>query len=846
VTCARTLCGGGVSCTCGCCEPAGGVTPLLLWNRPGLSRIDYRVGTYASFHRAMTESIAGTPELAGWTARIPEDYGIAVISMWAYVSDILTFYGERGIHEAFLGTALQDRSLRRLAAMLDYLPDPGAAATAFLAYTAETGKRFEVRPRMRVQSVPGQDEKPQKFEPIESVAVEPALNAMGVYGAPIAIASGGLPAGATFAALSPSLAAASPALAVGDRLVATAGTTVEEKTLDSVERLATVERSDWRTVIRWKPAMQANGSALYKWRRKMQLFGHSAPDPWLRPVVSGGNVTFEQIAAGGAYTEGAVSKTYSFNVSGTSLSLDGTYDVGAGSWVLVVGSAFASAHRISAVATVSARMGPLSASVTRLTLSTALPATVDLRTVTVYELVEVAAGEAAIGLWPYAYPDDIAADTDRIYVRAEDVAALAGIEKGRRLVLADALGNAQAVVAAGPPVEVPYNGAVHQRIDFTPKLAAPLEAATAVMHANVAEATHGETVVDEVLGSGEASQEFQVFPLAKGPVTHVPDPLAPNGAASTLEVRVNGVRWSPVRDFYGRGPDERVYVSRVDEKGKMTVRFGDGRTGARVQSGKNNVTATYRHDLGLAGRVAAGALRTALDRPVGLKAVTNPAPSYGGADAELGDRTRENAPNRVRTFGRVVSLADFEDAAREYAGVAKARAVERWEGEEQGVWLFVAGDAGAALGTDGLAKLRAWLDARRDPFRTLSIADFTRVPVEMEVDVEVDPDYEGEVVQGAVADAVVAHFAFDARDLGEPMRLSDLYRVVQEVPGVVGADFDRLMFKAPFPPNMDRRSLRPEGVGWAPLQPRLLLYGQELAVIEDPAADLVVNLGIAE
>jgi hypothetical protein len=57
---------------------------------------------------------------------------------------------------------------------------------------------------------------------------------------------------------------------------------------------------------------------------------------------------------------------------------------------------------------------------------------------------------------------------------------------------------------------------------------------------------------------------------------------------------------------------------------------------------------------------------------VGLKSVTNPAGAAGGADPESLDQARTNAPNTVRTFGRIVSLRDFEDAAREFAGVAKA------------------------------------------------------------------------------------------------------------------------------------------------------------------------------
>src|SRR5258708_14772335 len=110
----------------------------------------------------------------------------------------------------------------------------------------------------------------------------------------------------------------------------------------------------------------------------------------------------------------------------------------------------------------------------------------------------------------------------------------------------------------------------------------------------------------------------------------------------------------------------------------MGVKLGGGVTGRRLPRGRGNIVAKYRQGIGVAGNVAALALRTLLDRPVGLKNVSNPAPAGGGAEPESLGQTRDNAPNTVRTFGRVVSLEDFEDAAREFAGGSKARA--SWNG----------------------------------------------------------------------------------------------------------------------------------------------------------------------
>ena len=167
------------------------------------------------------------------------------------------------------------------------------------------------------------------------------------------------------------------------------------------------------------------------------------------------------------------------------------------------------------------------------------------------------------------------------------------------------------------------------------------ERSSVVIYGNVAAASHGESVHGEVLGDGDAARGFQSFALKKQPVTYVPEPGAPGGVASTLQLRVDGVRWAEVPELYGQPPDARVHVARRDAVQETTVRAGDGDHGARVPSGRNNVTADYRVGLGPDGNVRAGSLRTLLKKPLGLKRVTNPAAAAGGGEPGGSGRDQE-------------------------------------------------------------------------------------------------------------------------------------------------------------------------------------------------------------
>ena len=180
------------------------------------------------------------------------------------------------------------------------------------------------------------------------------------------------------------------------------------------------------------------------------------------------------------------------------------------------------------------------------------------------------------------------------------------------------------------------------------------ERASVVVHANVALATHGETV-KQLLGSGRAGASFQRFELAQGPLTYVQSRGA-SGVDSTLEVRVNEVRWDEVLTLFEARPKDRAYVLGTDADGKAYVEFGDGTRGSRLPTGSNNVRARYRKGLGAGGNVKAGALAQLLDRPLGVKGASNPVQAAGRRRPRAGVRGARVDPAR-RAHARARRLA---------------------------------------------------------------------------------------------------------------------------------------------------------------------------------------------
>ena len=311
---------------------------------------------------------------------------------------------------------------------------------------------------------------------------------------------------------------------------------------------------------------------------------------------------------------------------------------------------------------------------------------------------------------------------------------------------------------------------------------------TLTMNANVALATHGETV-QEVLGGGDSSQVFQRFTLRQPPLTYV-SASTTTGGQTTLEVRVNDVLWREVSSFYDHGPEERIYVTRIDDQGKTTVIFGDGTTGARLPTGQENVKAKYRKDIGLGGLVKADQLTQLMSRPLGVKGVTNPIAAAGAADPERVEDARRNAPLTVLTLGRVVSLRDYEDFAGAFSGIDKALATWIWFGEKRGVFVTVAGSKGAEVKDDSeLYKnlLKAMQEAG-DPSVPLLVKSYQSRLFRLSAAVKVNPDFLPDKVLSEVEQKLRNTYSFDARAFGQPVHLSEIIGVIQNVRGVVAVD----------------------------------------------------------
>ncbi len=831
-----SLSGSGLN-DCGCCEGFSAATHVTVTNRPGLPTISYRVGTHSQFKNrllARLSSVASSSPRKLKT-RNSDDFSIALLDCFATLSDVLTFYQERLANESYLRTSTERLSMQYLARLIGYQLSPGVAASTYLAFTLEDSpgapdqatKQTTIHRGTQVQSLPSPGEMPQTFETIETLEARVEWNAMKPrltqpqlitvkmeritikgtnnnvkVGDHILLTEMGeepvvkrvvkVSVNQSMQTTDLDLALAATGSKFPDKIFSefaqvskapiqlnnkviseqVVGQPWKQSDLEAMAKIQGWAIDDIAAMIKiqHKAWMAAKETGVYVFRQRAAVFGYNAPK---KISYSGEGVPTEDEWE---ITEESLS----------SLFLDRLYnEISPDSYIAVKENNF-SVFRIATVEDRTRTQYGLSNQTTMLTLADDMKwRTVDdkfsiIRKTTVYvqsdplTVAEIPEDEPVKGdqvllddFYPYLLPGR------KVIVTGEPIDQ-PGVIRGEVKQLAEVL------VIDG-----------FTSVSFTESLSFDYVRTSVNIYANVAKATHGETVQD-IVGSGDAAQPFQHFTLQQPPLTYISAPT-PSGSSSTLEVRVNELQWKEVKNLYGHGPQDHVFSTQTTDDGKTILRFGDGRTGARLPTGRDNIHATYRKGIGQDGLVKTQQLTLLMSKPLGVKGVTNPLAADGAENPESLGQARTNAPLTVLTLDRVVSLKDYEDFCRAFAGIAKALATWTWDGQQRSIFLTIAGPDGAAVGKQSsvYTNLVAALKNAGDPLVPVRVKTYRPAFFRVSGKVKVHPDYQAAKVVEEVEQELRRAFSFDSRAFGQPVMMSEVISVMQSVSGIIAIDVDR-------------------------------------------------------
>ncbi len=843
-------------------------------------------------------SISQLGALQELKTRSDDDFSIALLDAWATVSDVLTFYQERIANEAYLGTAIEQLSVLELARLIGYELRPGVAASTYVAFNLDEkslsagqaivsgiarGKAEPVTTIIdsgtKIQSVPGPDEEPQNFETVEAIealaewnAMRPQLvQAQNTSTAEILVINGtdnNVKAGDMLLILEgnklskvlkialdtdtrttwlylkpdaslPPFAPSTEYIPDGNPDEFAANTMMDNNVVGNIigktwtaETLTSLIKTQGWSVIDLKESIEAyyktkaiTEDKVFVFRRRATFFGYNAP---LKITYPSGIPSQSEWGLESDELKETIflDSTYDGILEGTYIAIQGLIIDG------VKNPDGASIHEVEEVDHLARTAYGMSSKSTWLKIKDTPsplpgpPGVNDTLKILRPSAINVQSESLPLALTPIT--DTVEGDLIRLsnlYL---------GLKKGRAVVfsgeradLPETYSNELAIIK-----EVYIHGG-RSVLLLEKSLTYTYIRKNVTLNANVALATHGETV-SEVLGNGDARTTFQNFKLKQPPLTFI-SAATPSGTTSTLEIRVNGILWTEVSSLYAHGPNERIYITRQNDKSETTVIFGDGKTGARLPTGQANILATYRKGIGTGGLLRVHQLSQLLSSPQGVKSVTNPMAATGAEDRESLADARNNATLTIFTLGRIVSLQDYEDFCRAFAGISKALAYWAWCGQKRCIHLTVAGTDGAKVdsGSELYKNLLDAIDGSGIPGVAVIVETYHPVFFSITARIKVHSDYESDTVLEMVEDKLSEQFSFAERAFGQAVSFSEVNSVIQNMEGVVAVDIDQF-YRTDSAPGLEKNRL----VAAAPSPGSLQLVAAELLTLDPSSIEL--------
>lgn len=874
-----------MSCDHDCVEPV--LFPAQIFNRPALDRISYRIGDYARFRAHALTQLDRQLALSAWTHRGADDPGIALLECGALAVEILAFYQSLYANEVFLRSADWRESIARLVALTGYRLAPGVGGEAVFALAISGDRPVTVPAGFPFKADLAALDEPARFESREAIVAFPWLNQFSLYRrrlGPVTISQGDTVLELKAVAGDQALGARQTvAFHPGDRVMLVPDSSMFETgggayTAQQRSEVLVVERVETvldRIAIHFEGAVTVNrGAAVraYKVGRSFRHFGHNAPI---------------RIAALNEVTGRAVFNDTVFNrVSGTAAGLYSQYadnelafeeditDLPAGSDIIVSGAAefgsvageaeFAVVHQVDTVRKDAARWAGLAGGSTAVRLKANLFGNasltlnaLDVRRLQAHEVLSPPLTLGAASTWQ---DGAFGLETELNFFGSHQQAVTLA---GRTVQLEDSNGVTQTVTVdnaaeefdlAGRDPDAPWLWTV--RLDQPPRYTREafneVDNAIAV-YGNLIVADQGETQRQAAIGSGDNRAAFQTFKLPKAPLTYLLHGTRTPPQVPELEVYVDGVLWRRVDTFFTSGPNDRVYVVREDDAGDSHVQFGDGRTGARLPSGRQNVVARFRVGSGARGALKADAEPKAMGRLKQLSKVAMPASAVNGAEPEGVDVARVAAPLRMQSLGRLVALSDYEAEALSLPGVQRARAAWVAPNGFPRLRLVVltdgATEAEAAAVAEAMNAANRCRGAARFPLETVQgrrrylHLDLTVGYAADRLPEDIEPEIRSVLgVAAGLDEPEDGLFGFKQRQFGQDAHVSQAIGAVQQVDGVEWVRVDAFQPVPPgAPPDADPETL--------PLPP---VNVRHQAIACDPQSmlalhetHLVLNLAVA-
>ena len=253
------------------------------------------------------------------------------------------------------------------------------------------------------------------------------------------------------------------------------------------------------------------------------------------------------------------------------------------------------------------------------------------------------------------------------------------------------------------------------------------------------------------------------------------------------------IEWVRVNRLMDAGPEDRVFILRLNDDDTSTVIFGSGTNGHIPELGAK-IYLSYRVGVGRAGNIPAGKITGLVSSTLSgvrvqydASGVPLSSAATGGSDPESNSEIRRNAPRAFAAQHRAVTGEDYARLALEVPGVSAANALSSRTGS---VTVYITGPDRTTPNTDLLDAVHTHVSEASMIGTQVAVAGPTFVAVnfgteENPLRIFVAPGWRDTHVRASVQTALQNLFRASEVTFGTRVTLSKIYTSLASVPGVI-------------------------------------------------------------
>lgn len=273
----------------------------------------------------------------------------------------------------------------------------------------------------------------------------------------------------------------------------------------------------------------------------------------------------------------------------------------------------------------------------------------------------------------------------------------------------------------------------------------------------------------------------------------------------SMNLYINDEPWILVDTFAYSSSRDKVYKVEIDEQTRPYIKFGDGQFGMKPEYNAT-IEASYSLTYGSAGNIATNNFTTVpqdiqdIDNKI---TINNVIPATGGSDYETFNMLKNHIPLSIKTLGVAITKEDFEAIAKMVGGVDKAYANYVCG---KYVKIYITPDGGGEASSALLDSVEKTISKSKVITTSIEVLSTHKSQVFLDITITGKKSFKSNDISNQVKKALTTAYDYNNSDINKPVRLSDIYALIDNQSMVDYLTLNRL-YQLPYPIPQKNTSL---------------------------------------